>query len=102
MMKTPLNLQKVMDNPNEFNLTEEYLNDFLVKTREHLRAGLQNKTFTNVSNIMPEDQPTHPVVNCSEYCDSHMRQIFEEYKDYHGYVALVVSAFADVTSVFPC
>lgn len=56
-----------------------------------MKAGLQNKTYMNATNIMLEDQTTHPAVNCVEYCDSHMRQIFEEYKDYHGYVALVVS-----------
>ena len=92
-MKSSLNLQKVMENPNEFNLTEEYLNDFLVKSKEHMMKANQNKSYTNMTNIIMEDPTSHPAVNCVDFCDSHMRQIFEEYKDYHGYVALIVSKY---------
>lgn len=97
-MMSSISLQKVIDNPNDYNLTEEYVNDFLVKSKEYiLRANLQNRSSTNTTNILLEDQITNPAVNCVEYCDSHMRQIFEDYRVYHGYVALVVSIFKHLT-----
>lgn len=101
--KPTMDHQKVIDIPGELNLTEEYFNDFLIKSKEHMmKVSLQNKTYINTSGIILDDQTPHPAVNCSEYCsDSHMRQIFDEYKNYHGYVALVVSiSFPNGTDIY--
>lgn len=83
---------KVIDNANEFNLTDEYLSDFMVIYREHMKkTTLQKSNYTNFTNSLLDDQNPPQAVNCDDYCDSHMRQIFDEYKQYHGYVTLVVS-----------
>lgn len=82
---------KVIENPNEFNLTDEYLSDFMVVYREHIRkTTLQKNNYTNFTNSLLENHDIHQAANCDDYCDSH-RQIFDDYKQYHGYVTLVVS-----------
>lgn len=86
---------EVVDDPNLNNLTKEYrLHDFVVALREHLeKSNFQNKSFSNITNTTMDDdhqQPYQPV-KCVEYCDSNMRHFFEDYKQYHGYVTLIVS-----------
>lgn len=93
-MKPSAPPQKVIDNPTEYNLTDEYLIDFMDKYREHMmKASSQNKTFTNMTNgtLDDVDHHAHQAINCIEYCDSQMRHFFDEYKQYHGYVTLIVS-----------
>lgn len=83
---------KVVDNAKEFNLTDENLNDFLATYREHMKkTALQKNNYTNFTNSWLDDQSPSQAVNCADYCNSHMRDVFDEYKQYHGYVALVVS-----------
>lgn len=91
-MKATPSPQKVIDNPKDFNLTEEYLNDFMDKYREHMKnKNFSNKSFVQNFNGTLNDSTHHQAVNCSEYCDSNMRHVFEDYKEYHGYVTLAVS-----------
>lgn len=91
-MKTSPNPQRVIDNPSDFNLTQEHLNDF-VKYMWEKNFMLHNKSYTtpNITNVTQDEPTSHQAGNCHEYCHSQMRRFFDEYRHYHGYVTLVVS-----------
>jgi hypothetical protein len=84
--------QRVIENPNQYNLTDEYIQDFieLMKSKNYL-TNLENKTYTNVTNATIEDASVHQSVECNTYCDNQMLHLFGGYKYYHGYVSLAVS-----------
>lgn len=75
----------------DMNITEEHWKLFIEKLKKYSTAD-NNKTFienvTNLTTVMPT-----PVSSCDDYCDSHMRHIFESYRHYHGYITLVVSIY---------
>jgi hypothetical protein len=90
-MKPSSNPPMGIENPHDYNLTAEYLNDFLEKSLGLLANRTQyNKSLTTVA----DDETTNSInrqQDCIGYCDSDMRQIFNEYRHFHGYVTLVVS-----------
>lgn len=71
-------------------ITEEIWKDFLAqlvifqKTAQD--KALQNYTNTSITNITQKAE----FPECAEYCNGDIRTIFEQYKLYHGYVALIV------------
>lgn len=68
------------------NITSEHMEEFLSiwMNISHQRM------LKNVSKAVGDE--TISLDNCTKYCDHHMRDFFTEYKMYHGYVTLVVSA----------
>lgn len=92
-MKTSSKPHKIVDNAKEFNLTEEHLADFVNQLDQWMSENGHNKTYTssNVTNGTHDELNQHQIVNCDDFCDSQMRHCFDVYKNYHGYVTLVVS-----------
>lgn len=92
-MKESTKPHKIVDNAKEFNLTEEHLTDFVNQLDQWLLENGPNKTFTstNTTNVTRDEANQHQIVSCDDFCDSQMRHCFDVYKQYHGYVTLVVS-----------
>lgn len=82
---------RIVDDPNQWNLTQEYLTDFVAMLGKYKADNEKNKSYTNITNGTFEERNPQQAANCEEYCNSEMRHFFDEYKQYHGYVALVVS-----------
>lgn len=89
---------RVVENANDYNLTDEYLVDFIDRMKFML-GNSENKSHPNITNSTMEEPNPHQAVNCDDYCDNQMRHFFDEYRHYHGYVSLVVSTF-DVIKKF--
>jgi hypothetical protein len=85
--------QGVIDNPNQYNLTDEMFSDFfeLMRKKNMLAGNVENKTYSNITNGTFDDPNLQHSENCESYCQNEMRHFFEEYRNYHGYVSLVVS-----------
>lgn len=78
-------------NALDFNLTAEHLSDFLEKSLDLLANRTHyNKSLTNPLDDDSTNNSTRQQ-DCHGYCDSEMRQIFTEYRKFHGYITLVVS-----------
>lgn len=91
-MKPSVKPSKVIENAKEFNLTDEYLTDFMDIWRQTiLIANAENRSYTNITNGTLEDANPQQAVSCDDYCKNEMRHFFDEYRNYHGYVSLVVS-----------
>lgn len=88
-MKPSVAPSKVVENPQEYNLTDNDLSAFFEIYREYNKLNI-NKTSNNITNSTSFDD-AHQAVNCSEYCNSQMRHLFDDYRHYHGYVTLIVS-----------
>lgn len=59
----------------DFNISMDVLNDFLEK---YVQQISQKKNVT--------------LIECSQYCRGHVRDILLSYRGLHGYISLVVSA----------
>lgn len=80
-------------------LTEEIWKDFFAQLSIYKTAqdkALQNFTITNITNTT--QKVDHP--ECAEYCTGDIRTIFEQYKLYHGYVALIVCCYFFYNSIY--
>lgn len=100
-MKPSVSPQKVVDNPSEFNITDEYLNDFMLRMKDHLlKTNYQNKSVENYT-IYASEKPHQVKDDCDDYpnCLSDMRSFFEGYKNYHGYVTLVICVFGTIANI---
>lgn len=73
---------------NQTDITAENIADFFKRNNELINKTVQTN---NLSNNLSEAESTQQAVSCLDYCDSHMRDIFDDYRGYHGYVTLVVS-----------
>lgn len=76
---------------NELNLTAESIQDFIERSRLHSMLRSNKSHISNITNDTSDELSTYQAVNCSDYCEGSMRHIFDDYKQYHGYVTLVVS-----------
>lgn len=74
-------------------ITEEIWKDFLAQLGKFQKTAqdkaAQNYTNTSITNLTQRAE--YP--ECAEYCSGDIRTIFEEYKLYHGYVALIVCCY---------
>lgn len=87
-MKT--SISPIVNNPKDYNLTEEYLADFMERTKDLMR----NRSMPmNITKGLSGNESTNRTDICLDYCDSQMRDIFDDYRGYHGYVTLVVSNY---------
>ncbi|CRL00191.1 CLUMA_CG013465, isoform A [Clunio marinus] len=88
---TPLSkdeLQKILEDGKDSNLTVDDLAKFI-------NVLMSNKPFLNSSvnttrKLLIDETNYTQSDNCSEYCDGRMRNFFNEYKNYHGYITLIV------------
>lgn len=71
---------------NDFGITADGMKDFIEKYLKNI-----NKSMINNEDINPEEKPH--IDYCEDgYCRGEMRDFFLDYKNIHGYIALVVSS----------
>ena len=81
-------------------ITEEIWKDFLAQLVIFKTAqdrALLNYTITNITNTTQKTES----LECAEYCTGDIRTIFEQYKLYHGYVALIVCCYFSTFQFIP-
>lgn len=81
------------------DITEEIWKDFLAQL-SIFKTG-QDKTFVNITNHNNTNSTSQEESHeCAGYCNGDIRTIFEQYKLYHGYVALIVCTSFYFTILF--
>lgn len=83
--QNPQSYFKMQLNASEFNITEDYMNDFLDKLKQMTKVLNHNSENNNlmISNYTASE--------CTNYCNGAVRDFVDEYKSLHGYISLVVS-----------
>ena len=94
MMKTPDHglLTNITDiDVNDFGITADGMKDFIKIYLNNLNKSIIDKGVAYEDSFVVAQQPDD-VDHCGNgYCQGEMRDFFLDYKNIHGYIALVVS-----------